>query len=164
MLTSSAGAINRRSRGITLLEMLIVVSLIALLTGLSYAPIAAGVETLRLRAASDIVLSFLSSAADRADRKQALVEVQILPLENVLLARTADLSFVKRVDLPTGMQIAHVLPEAPGVDPRAVRRFLIYPGGTVPAIAVDLVNPKGRHRIISLDPLTGSARAIEVMQ
>ena len=164
MLTSSAGAINKRRRGITLLEMLIVVSLIALLTGLSYAPMAAGVETLRLRAASDVVLSFLSGALDRAERKQAVVEVQILPVDNVLLARTADMAYVKRVDLPEGMRIASIKPEILGADPRAVRRFLLYPGGSVPRIAVELVNPKGRRRIISLDPLTGTARAVEVMQ
>jgi hypothetical protein len=142
--------------------MLIVVSLIALLTGLSYAPIAAGVETLRLRSASDLVLNLLSTALDRADRKQAVVEIQILPMDNVLLARTADQTFTKRVDLPDGMQIARVTPEVPGADPRAVRRFLVYPGGAVPQIAVDLVNSKGRHRIISMDPLTGTARAVEV--
>jgi len=164
MLTSSAGAVNRSRRGITLLEMLIVVSLIALLTGLSYAPLSAGLETLRLRAASDVVLSFLSAALDRAERKQAVVEVQILPLDNVLLARTADQAFVKRVDLPQGMQIARITPEIPGADPRAVRRFLIYPGGAVPQITVELVNPSGRRRVISLDPLTGSPRAVEVMQ
>jgi len=179
MLTLSAGVRNRRAsrrvstrharvhapqeRGITLLEMLIVVSLIALLTGLSYAPLSAGIETLRLRAASDVVLSFLSGAMDRAEKKQAVVELQILPLENAFLARTADLTFVKRVDLPQGMQIVRVQPEVPGADPRAVRRFLIYPGGAVPRIAVELVNPKGRRRIVSLDPLTGSAQAIEVM-
>lgn len=164
MLTSSAGATNSGRRGITLLEMLIVVSLIGLLTALSYSPVAAGLETLRLRSASDVVLSFLSAALDRAERKQAVVEVQILPVDNVLLARTADLTFVKRVDLPEGMRISRIQPEVPGADPRAVRRFLIYPGGAVPRIAVELVNPKGRRRIISLDPLTGTARAVEVMQ
>ncbi len=164
MLTLSAGARNRRERGITLLELLIVVALIALITGMSYAPVAAGLETLRLRAASDVVLSFLSASLDRAERKQAVVEVQILPADNVLLARTSDRAFLKRVDIPEGMKIARITPEIPGTDPRAVRRFLIYPGGAVPQLSVELVNSKGRRRIVSLDPLTGSARAVEVMQ
>ncbi|MEO5923494.1 MAG: prepilin-type N-terminal cleavage/methylation domain-containing protein [Bryobacteraceae bacterium] len=164
MLTSSAGARNRRERGITLLELLIVVALIALLTGMSYAPVAAGLETLRLRAASDLVLSFLSSSLDRAERKQAVVEVQILPVDNVLLARTSDRAFQKRVDLPEGMKIARITPEIPSADPRAVRRFLIYPGGAVPQVSIELVNSRGRRRIVSLDPLTGIAQAVEVMQ
>jgi hypothetical protein len=144
--------------------MLIVMSLIALLTGMSYAPVSAGLETLRLRSASDVVLSFLSAALDRAERKQAVVEIQILPVDNVLLARTSDLTFQKRVDLPEGMKIARITPEIPGADPRAVRRFLVYPGGAVPQVSVELVNNKGRRRIVSLDPLTGTARAVEVMQ
>jgi prepilin-type N-terminal cleavage/methylation domain-containing protein len=164
MLTSSAGAINKSKRGVTLLELLIVVALIALVTGMSYAPVAAGVETLRLRAASDVVLSFLSAALDRAERKQAVVEVQILPVDNVLLARTSDLTFQKRVDLPEGMKIARITPEIPGADPRAVRRFLIYPGGAIPQVSVELVNNKGRRRTVSLDPLTGTPRAVEVVQ
>ncbi len=164
MLTSLAGAKNRRARGITLLELLIVVAIIALLSGLSYAPVEAGIETLRLRSASDLVLSFLSASLDRAERKQAVVEVQILPVDNVLLARSADRAFQKRVELPEGMKIARITPEIPGADPRAVRRFLFYPGGAVPQIAVELVNPKGRRRIVSLDPLTGTARAVEVVQ
>jgi hypothetical protein len=143
---------------------LIVVALIALVTGMSYAPVAAGVETLRLRAASDVVLSFLSAALDRAERKQAVVEVQILPVDNVLLARTSDLTFQKRVDLPEGMKIARITPEIPGADPRAVRRFLIYPGGAIPQVSVELVNNKGRRRTVSLDPLTGTPRAVEVVQ
>ena len=103
MLTSSAGATSKlRQRGITLLEMLIVVSLIGLLAGLSYPSVTAGLDTLRLRSASDVVVTLLSTALDRAERRQAVVEVQILPADNALLARTADLAFNKRVDLPQG--------------------------------------------------------------
>src|SRR5690349_18083957 len=121
MLTSSAGATNKLQRGITLLEMLIVVALISLIVGMSYSPVSAGLDTMRLRAASDVMVTFLSAALDRADRRQAVVEVQILPLDNVLLARTADQAFVKRVDLPEGMHIANILPAIPGADPRQVR-------------------------------------------
>jgi hypothetical protein len=144
--------------------MLIVVSLIALLTGLSYAPVTAGLQTLRLRSASDVVLSFLAGAVDRAQRRQSVIEVQFLPVEGAMLARTADGGYLKRVTLPQGMRIARITPEVPGLDPRAVRRFLLYPGGAPPNITVDLANTQGRHRIVSLDPLTGSVRAEEVMQ
>jgi prepilin-type N-terminal cleavage/methylation domain-containing protein len=166
MLTSSAGATSKLSpeRGITLLEMLIVVSLIGLLTALSYPSVTAGLDTLRLRSASDVVVTFLSSALDRAERRQSVVEVQILPADNVLLARTADLAFNKRVDLPEGMHIVSVTPEIPGADAKSVRRFLIYPGGAVPQVSVEITNPKGRSRIVSIDPLTGSARATEVVK
>jgi type II secretory pathway pseudopilin PulG len=151
----------RRARGVSLVEALIVVSLIALLAALSYAPVSAGLETLRLRAASDTVVKLLTTALDRAERHQSVVEVQILPVSNAILARTADLTFSRRLDLPQGTRIVGVAPAAPGVDPRAVRRFLLYPGGAVPRIAVELEAANGRRRVVSLDPLTGSAVAQE---
>ena len=159
MSTRHAGV--RAPRGITLLEMLIVVSLIGLLAGLSYPSVTAGLDTLRLRSASDVVVTFLASALDRAERRQAVVEVQILPADNALLARTADLGYNKRIDLPQGMRIVSITPEIAGADAKSVRRFLIYPGGSVPKVAIEIANPKGRSRIVSLDPLTGSARAVE---
>jgi type II secretory pathway pseudopilin PulG len=144
--------------------MLIVVSLIALLAGLSYPSVTAGLDTLRLRSASDVVVTFLSGALDRAERRQAVVELQILPGDNALLARTADQGFNKRIDIPKDMRIASIAPAIPGADPKAVRRFLFYPGGTVPQLQLELMNPRGRSRMISLDPLTGSARAVDVMK
>jgi hypothetical protein len=145
------------------MEMLIVAAIMALIAGLSFTPVSAGLETLRLRQVSDEVVSLLATAADRADRKQQVVEIQVLPVGNAVLARTGNQSFVKRVDLPRSMQIARVLPEIPYADPRAVRRFLVYPGGTVPQVAIDIVNSRGRVRRVSLDPLTGSARAEEAV-
>jgi hypothetical protein len=51
-----------------------------------------------------------------------------------------------------------------GADPNGVRRFLIYPGGAPPRIAVEIENSRGRRRTVDLDPFTGSARATEVVQ
>jgi type II secretory pathway pseudopilin PulG len=147
---------------VTLLEALVVVSLIAVLAALTYAPVSAGLETLRLRAASDTLVKLLSTALDRAERHQSVVEVQILPVSNAVLARSADLSFSRRLELPPGTRIASVRPAVAGLDPRAVRRFLIYPGGAVPRIAVELEAGHGRRRLVSLDPLTGAALAQEV--
>jgi hypothetical protein len=145
------------------MEMLIVAAIMALIAGLSYAPVSAGLETLRLRAASDEVVSLLAMASDRADRKQAVVEIQVLPVGNAVLVRAADQTFLKRVDLPQGMKITRVLPEILYADPGAVRRFLIYPGGSVPQVAIDIANSQGRVRRVSLDPLTGAARAEEAV-
>ncbi len=164
--TSSVGATNRRlrrERGITLIELVIVAGLMALLAGLSYSPVSAGLETLRLRSASDQVVSLLATAADRADRKQAVIEIRFLPVVNAVLAASPDRTFYRRIDLPEGLRIVRIFPEVINGDPNAVRRFLMYPGGSVPQIAVEIQNSVGRHRRVSLDPLTGSARAEEVM-
>jgi len=159
----SAGAISSRhprQRGVTLLEMLLAVGLVALLAGLTYPSVNAGLDTLRLRSASDQVMGFLSSAVDRADRRQQVVEVQILMAENALLARTADQSFVRRLEVPDPAHIVSVVPPLAGsIAPNGARRFLLYPGGAIPSIGVEIATPTGRRRVIYLDPITGTARA-----
>lgn len=151
---------QRREAGITLVEMLIAVGIIALLAGLTYPSVNAGLDTLRLRSASDQVVSFFSTAIDRADRRQQVIEVQILTAENALLARTADQSFVRRLQVPDPARIVSVVPPLAGsVAPNQARRFLLYPGGAIPSIGVEIATPSGRRRVIHLDPLTGSALA-----
>src|ERR1700679_2938369 len=84
-----------RQAGVTLIEMLIVVTLIALVAGISFPSIASGVESLRLRSASDSMVAFLNTALDRADRRQQAVEIRISPKENLLTARSADNGFAR---------------------------------------------------------------------
>jgi prepilin-type N-terminal cleavage/methylation domain-containing protein len=156
MPTSSVGAINNRTgeSGVTLIEMMIVVTIIALVAGLTYPSIAAGFDSLRLRSASNSIVSFLDTALDRADRRQQVVEIRVSPRESAIIARSADLGFVRRLDLPDGVRITAVTPAVEG-EPNELRRFLVYPGGAVPRIGVELANPEGRRRWVSVDPVTG---------
>lgn len=156
-ITSSAGR-PAAERGITLIEMLIVMTLIALLAGLSYPSAAAGVEGLRLRSASDSVAAFLDTAIDRASRRQQVIELWISPQDNVLIARSPDLAFSRRLELSDTFRITTVLPAAE-LDPRAPRRFLLYPGGTAPRIGVEISNRAGRKRMVGVDPFTALPRA-----
>jgi type II secretory pathway pseudopilin PulG len=128
--------------------MLIVVTLIALVAGISFPSIASGVESLRLRSASDSIVAFLNTALDRADRRQQAVEIRISPKENLLTARSADNGFARELHLQDNVSIDG--------EPR---RFLLYPGGSVPAIQVELSTQGGRRRRVSVDPITGVSRA-----
>jgi prepilin-type N-terminal cleavage/methylation domain-containing protein len=149
-------------RGVTLLEMLIAVALLALLAGLTYPSLSAGLDTLRLRSASNDVVSLLAAALDHAGRRQQVVEIQILPADNVLLARSADLAFQRRVAVPQPMRIGAVEPAIPGAPAGRPRRFLVYPGGAAPGVGIELVNPKGARRLVRVDPFTATPRALEV--
>jgi prepilin-type N-terminal cleavage/methylation domain-containing protein len=162
MPISLVGATNSR-RGVSLLELLIVVTLIALVAGLSYPSVASGLDALRLRSASNAIVGFLNSVLDHADRRQQVVEIRISPKENSMVARAADSSFVRRLDMPDMIQIVSVWPTVqPGLnDPR---RFLIYPGGTVPAIGVEIATREGHRRIVSVDPMTGVPQSKVVNQ
>jgi prepilin-type N-terminal cleavage/methylation domain-containing protein len=144
----------RLEAGITLIEMMIVVTIIALIAGVSYPSITSGLDSLRLRSASNSIVTLLNTALDRADRRQQAVEILISPKEEAIIARSVDPGFNHRVDLQDGIHIMSVLPAAE-VDPAEPRRFLLYPGGTVPRIAIELANSSGRKRLVSIDPVTG---------
>ena len=153
MPTLSVGATSKQ-RGVSLMELLIVVTLIALVTGISYPSIASGLDSLRLRSASDAIVAFLNTAVDRAERRQQVVEIAITPRENSMTARAADMGFFRKLDVPDTIHIVSVVPTADG-NPDEARHFLVYPGGTVPSIGIEIANKEGHRRMVRIDPVTG---------
>jgi hypothetical protein len=139
--------------------MLIVVALIGLLAAISYPSAAAGLDSMRLRGASNEVVSFLNLALERSVRHQQVVEIRISPLENAMTARTADGSFTRAASIVEPVRIISVRPVPPGADPRVLRRFLVYPGGSVPQIGIEIGTSSGRKKIVSVDPVTGMPRS-----
>ena len=128
-----------------------------MIAGLSFPAISSGLDTLRLRSTSDAIVSFLNIALDHADRRQQAVEVIVSPRENILVSRTADLGFMRRLDLPVQLRIVSIQPALPTVlDLQEPRTFLLYPGGSVPRIGIEIATFQGRRRLVSVDPITGS--------
>ena len=152
-----------RSAGVTLLEMLVVVSLIALMVGITFPSITAGMDSLRLRSAAGEVVSMFNSALTRADRLQDAVELNVSLQRRSIASRAIRSNVTRQIDLPQGIHIAHVYPEDSrwAFDESGVpvdRHFIVYPNGAVPRIVIDLTNDRGAHRIVMLDPITGVAR------
>jgi prepilin-type N-terminal cleavage/methylation domain-containing protein len=141
-------------RGVTLIELLIVVALVGLLAGISFPSVSAGLETLRLTSAGGSLASFLNGALSRAERRQQPIEITIDTQENVVLAQSAGPGFLRKLEMPDGVRILEVLPPLV-VETGQPRRFIVYPGGTVPRFGVELVNRKGARRIVRIDPITG---------
>lgn len=144
----------RSQRGVTLIEMLIVVALLGLLVGITFPSVTAGIDSLRLNSATDSIASFLNAGLNRAERLQETVEVEISLKSNTLTLRSSQPGFLRTLELPDGVVIRAVHPDIP-VEPELPRRFLIFPGGTVPRIGVELVNRRGVRRIVRVDPITG---------
>src|ERR1035437_7634345 len=75
---------NRARRGVTLVEMVVVVAIIALIVGLSFPAASAGLDNVRMVSAGDSVATFLNAAVNRAERHQQPVELVISPQEGRL--------------------------------------------------------------------------------
>jgi prepilin-type N-terminal cleavage/methylation domain-containing protein len=142
-----------QSRGITLVEMLIVVTIIGLIAGISFPAVSSGLDSLRLRSASDSLVSFLNAALNRAERRQEVAEIAISTHDNVLHMTTPSLS--RELDMPPGVTIRAVWPKLPVGDTNEPRRFLLLPGGNVPRIGIEIANRKGARRMVRVNPMTG---------
>jgi len=134
---------------------MVVISIIAVITGISYPSIANGLDNLKVSAAADAVAGFLDTAAAKAERKQAVVELNIRRRENQLFIRSTDPSLAKRFEFPDGIRIDRVFPEIDGAPVDAPRQFIIYPGGSIPAMGVSITTESGKRRLIRINPVTG---------
>jgi hypothetical protein len=145
-----------------LIEMLIVMGLLAVVTGISYPSLSAGLTSLRLRSSANSIATFLTGAVDRAERSQQAVQVIIYPKESVITAISSDSSFQKKLELGDGISIVNVLPALVSSNGEPVRRtFVIYPGGPAPRIGIEIAGSPTAHRIVALDPLTGFSRTVQ---
>jgi type II secretory pathway pseudopilin PulG len=139
--------------------MLVVVCIIALISAVVLPSVAAGIESVRLRTASDSIAGFLNSAVNRAERLQQAVVVVISIRENRLLAYSSQPGFSRELVMPTGITIEAVLPpSADRMDDEDGRRLLLLPGAAIPGIGIRIANQRGSRRVIHLDPMTGFPR------
>ena len=142
------------SRGVTLIEMLLVVAIVGLMAAISFPAVTSGIDSLRLASATDSVVSFFNAGLNRAERRQQLIEIVVSKSERSLTMRSSERGFLRRIELPEGIAIVSILPEG-REEKDGVRRFVLYPGGVVPRIGLELANRKGTRRIVRVDPITG---------
>lgn len=159
MATSSVGKtkLNRDregAAGVTLIEMMVVVGLISLMIGISFPAITSGIDSMRLKSATNSVVSFLNAGLSRAERRQQVIDVIISKQDNSIEMQSSEPGFARKLQIPEGVTIEQVLPALPE-NPDAPREFFLYPSGTVPPFGVQLVNRRHVERIVSVDPITG---------
>src|SRR4051812_14081084 len=152
MPTLSVG--NRSNRGVTLMELLVVMAIVGLIVAVSAPSVGAGIDSVRLASTSDSISSFLNSAVNHAERRQQPVEVIISPKEGRLAAYSNEPGYKREMVLPDGISIEAVLPKITE-EPEGVRRLILMPGASVPGIGIQFANRRGGRRIVRLDPMTG---------
>ena len=135
---------RQKSRGVTLIELLIVVGIAGAMAMIALPAFSSGLENMRLSQAADGVASFLNGGLNRAERRQQVIELSISPHANVLLLRSADNTFARKLDMPEGVRVEG-----------EQRQYLLLPGATPARIGVQLANRRGLRRLISVDPITG---------
>ena len=151
MRISSVGKASKR--GVTLLELLVVMAIVGLIVAVSAPSAGAGLDSVRLRSASNSIASFLNAAVNHAERRQQPVAVTISPKKNRLSAYSNEPGFTRELTLPEGIAIE---------DPDSDRQLILMPGATVPGIAIQFANRHGGRRIVRLDPITGFPRVESV--
>ena len=133
-----------RQAGVTLVEMLVVVAIVAIITGISLPAMTSGLDSIRLKSAGDSVGSFLNAAMNRVDRRQEVLELVIDPKQNQLVLLSTEAGFRRALELPASITLV-------GEE----RRLMLMPGGPPPRVAITLSSSKGRHKLVRLDPITG---------
>lgn len=133
-------------RGVTLLEMLIVVAIIATVAAVSFPALTSGIAGIRLSSAASGVATFLTSSMNSVERREQAAAIVVNPKEN-------------RVDVFTaasGLKSASTFqpPAGISVEGEDLHRYLLFPGGSFPRIALVLRNDKGSRRSVAIDPVT----------
>lgn len=144
-------------RGVTLIEMVIVVALVGLLASITYPSMAAGIDSLRLSSAAESIASFINAGLNHAERLRVPVMVEVSKRDNSMCLRSTESGWVRNLDMPDGVLVEGVepAPPAPPEQENYLFRFLLYPGGSPPRISVTIANQRGARRVVRLDPVTG---------
>lgn len=136
---------TKKRRGVTLIEMMIVVTIIALMTGVAFPSLIAGLAGIRLASAAGTVASFLTSSMNRVERREQAAAIVIMPKENRIERFTVSDKPDDSLEMPSGVFLEGDVP----------RRIVLMPGGTVPRIRILLRNERGARRSVQVDPVTG---------
>ena len=140
--------------------MMVVMTIIAIMAGAVYPSVASSLDGIRLTSSADDVVAFLNGAAERANRRQVAVELTVDPTTGTFVVHSTEARFERHFELPQNIAIQAIFPELAGgpADPKQVRRFYIYPGGTVPRVGVLLAGKNGAQRLVRVDPITGAPK------
>lgn len=143
---------HRCTAGITLIEMIMVLAIVGMVTAIAFPSVTSGLDSVRLSSASDSIASFLNAGLNRAERRQTPVEINISVAENKIRVVSDS---VRELNMPESIRIVRIHPVLPTGEDEQARSIILYPNGAIPRFGVEIASPKGIHRIVRVDPITG---------
>jgi general secretion pathway protein H len=148
-----------RTRGVTLLELLVVAALASILLALVFPSIRAGMGTMELRSSAQQLAAAAKFARDQAIFRQRPFELDINTATGEISVMDNQ-GFLRKFTLPANVRVGGVMPPVPaGSDD--TRRFLFSPDGSTEPFRVVLENSRRRVEV-STDALTGFPKVAEL--
>jgi hypothetical protein len=134
--------------------MLIVVSIIGLMAGLTFPSVSAGLDGLRLRSTCDSTAAFLYYGMTYSERRQETVFLVIPGDRTTLRWRTRKPGALKEFVLPEGLRFASVRLGSQA-DSGEDRVIPLTPGAPFPKLTLEIINRRGARRLVRIDPVAG---------
>ena len=132
--------------GITLIETLVTVAIIAVMVGVSYPTLTSGLDGIRLRTSISQAGTFFSRARLKATRTQSPVQFVIDPKKNQLMAAAIEGRWRDELQFEDGIYV---------VFPAGHARLILYPGQPPLEFRLKLQNRAGTRAGLKINVLTG---------
>lgn len=132
--------------GITLIEVLVTVVIIAVMVGVSYPTLTSGLDGIRLRTSISQAGTFFSRARLQATRTQNPVQFVIDPKKKQLMASAIEGGWHGKLQFEDGVYV---------VFPADYARLILYPGQPSPEFRLKLQNRAGTRIGLKINVLTG---------
>lgn len=141
--------------GMTLLELVVVITILSLMAGLVAPRLGPWLEVWKLRSSAERVAQTFRYARSRALFEQHFYVVEILPQQNLVRVLQPDSAVIREFHLPDGIQIT-ADDEEQTLRSREFVSFIFPPSGEVEEKNLWLRDSEGKAVKIHLDFLLGS--------
>ena len=132
--------------GITLIETLVTVAIIAVMVGISYPTLTRGLDGVRLRTSISQSGTFFSRARLKSTRTQEPVHFVVNPKKKELIAVDIKDRWREKLQFEDGIHV---------VFPEGQTRFILYPEQPPPEFRLKLQNRLGTQAGLKINVLTG---------
>ena len=149
----------RKTRGVTLLELLVVIVLASVLLAVVFPSVGAGLRTLELRSAAQRLAASARYARDQAVHRQRFYALEIDATARTVTVTDFAGESRRSFELPASVRVERILPEE--TRDESTRRFLFSPDGNAPAFEIVLGNDR-RQVAVRSNPLTGFPKVAEL--